>query len=190
MSARSSAGAYSIAPQTTANLRLVWVGVRAIEQVHPNQTANSHCKQWRLTEHGSVSFGWVQTRPEICGAIEYSPGSRESESDPTGLKTRECKIHKHVKRHFRPQKMQTSGSSLASPLTVFDRQIYGEIQFSIKKCRRFCGPSRIDVHSSARFTPDTLRLNVSGLVACDAASIDSNVVAPPKGVFTLGDAQS
>ena len=37
------------------------------------QTANFHCKQWRLTFDGSVSFGWVQTRPEICGAIEYAP---------------------------------------------------------------------------------------------------------------------
>ncbi len=36
------------------------------------QTTNFHCKQWRLTEHGSVSFGWVQTQPEICGAIEYA----------------------------------------------------------------------------------------------------------------------
>ena len=31
-------GAYSIAPQTTANLRLVWVGVQAIKQIHPKQT--------------------------------------------------------------------------------------------------------------------------------------------------------
>ena len=68
--------AYSIAPQTTANLRLVWVGVQAIEQKHPKQTANFHCKQWRLTFDGSVSFGWVQTRPEICGAIEYALGSQ------------------------------------------------------------------------------------------------------------------
>ena len=37
------------------------------------QTANFHCKQWRLTFDGSVSFGWVQTRPEICGPIEYAP---------------------------------------------------------------------------------------------------------------------
>ncbi len=36
------------------------------------QTANFHCKQWRLEFDGSVSFGWVQTQPEICGAIEYA----------------------------------------------------------------------------------------------------------------------
>ena len=62
----------SIAPQTTANLRLVWVGVQAIEQKHPKQTANFHCKQWRLTFDGSVSLRWVKTRLEICGAIEYA----------------------------------------------------------------------------------------------------------------------
>ena len=66
--------AYSIAPQTTANLRLVWVGVQAIEQKHPKQTENFHCKQWRLTFDGSVSLRWVKTRLKICGAIEYAPG--------------------------------------------------------------------------------------------------------------------
>ena len=66
-------GAYSIAPQTTANLQLVWIGVQAIEQIHLKLTANFHLKQWRLTFDGSVSFGWVQTRPKICGAIEYAP---------------------------------------------------------------------------------------------------------------------
>ncbi len=38
------------------------------------QTANFYCKQWRLKFDGSVSFRWVQTQPEICGAIEYAPG--------------------------------------------------------------------------------------------------------------------
>ncbi len=58
---RSQTLGYSIVPQTTANLRLVWVGVQAMEQLHLKQTANFHCKQWRLTFDGSVSFGWVQT---------------------------------------------------------------------------------------------------------------------------------
>ena len=58
-----SPGACSIAPQTTANLQLVWVGVQAIEQIHLKQTANFHWKQWRLNFDGSVSFGWVQTQP-------------------------------------------------------------------------------------------------------------------------------
>ena len=51
--------AYSIVPQITTNLRLVWVGVQAIKQIHPKQTANFRCKQWRLTFDSSVKFGWV-----------------------------------------------------------------------------------------------------------------------------------
>ncbi len=35
-------------------------------------TTNFHRKQWRLTFEGSVCFGWVQTRPEICGPIEQA----------------------------------------------------------------------------------------------------------------------
>ncbi len=76
-------GACSIALQTTANLQLVWVGVQAIEQLHLKQTANFHCKQWRLTFDGSVSFGWVQTWLEICGAIEYTPDYDQDQSTTT-----------------------------------------------------------------------------------------------------------
>ncbi len=59
-------GAYSIA-------QWCGVGVQAIEQIHLKQTTNFHCKQWRLTFDGSVSFRWVQTRPEICSAMDYAP---------------------------------------------------------------------------------------------------------------------
>ncbi len=62
-------GAYSIDSKLTASLRLVWVGVQPIEQTNMKQTANFHGKQWKLIFDG---FGWVQTQPEICGAIEYA----------------------------------------------------------------------------------------------------------------------
>ena len=46
----------------------------AINWTHPTTpTRDFHRKQWKLTFDGSFCFGWVQTRPEISGPIEYVP---------------------------------------------------------------------------------------------------------------------
>ncbi len=118
----SKLGAYSIAPQTTANLRLVWVGVQAIEQEHPKQTANFHCKQWRLTFDGSVSFGWVKTRPEICGAIEYALGIRLL------LKSHKIKLKRYSSDKV--DQLASNQESLKHKFCAFGQQV-----FARRSCR-------------------------------------------------------